>query len=151
MFATARRGINAYSNIGIETDVANADPHKLILMLYDGALCALIDAKRQIAQRNIAAKGQAISKAIAIIESGLRASLDIKAGGALGERLAALYDYMCTRLLEANLRNTPEHIDEVSRLLGELRGAWAQIRPAVATNEPALTPEALAAAALRRV
>ena len=46
---------------------------------------------------------------------------------------------------------TPEHIDEVSRLLGELRGAWAQIRPAVATNEPALTPEALAAAALRRV
>jgi flagellar protein FliS len=129
MFTTAHRGINAYATVGIETGVDGADPHALILMLYDGALLALADARYQMAQKNIAAKGQSISKAIMIIESGLKISLDIKAGGKLGERLAALYDYMCDRLLRANLQNKVEIIEEVSGLLTELRGAWAQIKP----------------------
>jgi flagellar secretion chaperone FliS len=129
MFATAQRGINAYASVGLETGVQAADPHKLVLMLYEGALVALADAKRHMALRETAAKGRSLSKAIMIIESGLRASLDVKAGGELGERLAALYDYMCDRLLRANLHNRPEIVDEVSRLLGELREAWEQIRP----------------------
>jgi flagellar protein FliS len=132
MFATAQRGINAYASVGLETGVHSADPHKLILMLYEGALIALSDAKLYMARHETAAKGQALSKAIMIIESGLKASLDVKAGGELGERLAALYDYMCDRLLRANLHNRPEIVDEVSRLLGELREAWEQIRPASA-------------------
>jgi flagellar protein FliS len=89
-----------------------------------------VDAKQHMQRREIAAKGQALSKAILIIESGLKASLDVKAGGELGERLAALYTYMGDRLLRANLHNRPEIVDEVSRLLSELRGAWAQINPA---------------------
>jgi flagellar secretion chaperone FliS len=129
MFGTAQRAINAYTNVGIETGVEAADPHKLILMLYEGALLALTEAKRHMVERDIAAKGKALSKAIMIIEHGLKASLDVKAGGELGERLAALYDYMAERLLQANLHNRPELIDEVSRLLSELRGAWEQIRP----------------------
>jgi len=131
MFGTAQRAINAYANVGLETGVEAADPHKLVLMLYEGALLALAEAKRHMASREIAAKGQALSKAVMIIDSGLKASLDINAGGELGERLAALYDYMSERLLQANLHNRPELIDEVSRLLTELRGAWEQIRPAV--------------------
>jgi flagellar protein FliS len=134
MFTTAHRGINAYATVGIETGVDGADPHTLILMLYDGALLALADARYQMAQKNIAAKGQSISKAIMIIESGLKISLDIKAGGALGERLAALYDYMCDRLLRANLQNKVEILEEVSSLLTELRGAWAQIKPETAAG-----------------
>ena len=130
MFATASRAIRSYNEVGIQTGVHAADPHKLILMLYEGALLALVDAKRQMQQREIAAKGQSISKAIMIIEHGLKASLDVKAGGELGERLAALYSYMCDRLLRANLHNRPEIVDEVSRLLAELRGAWEQINPA---------------------
>ena len=129
MFATARRAIMSYNEVGLESGVHAADPHKLILMLYEGALLALADAKRQMLQRETAAKGQSLSKAIMIIENGLKASLDIKAGGELGERLAALYEYMCDRLLRANLHNRPEIIDEVSRLLAELRGAWEQINP----------------------
>lgn len=131
MFVTAQRAINAYTSVGIQTGVESADPHTLILMLYDGALVALADARIHIVQKNIAAKGQSISKAIMIIESGLKLSLDIKAGGELGVRLAALYDYMCDRLLRANLHNRPEIIEEVSRLLSELRDAWVQIKPAV--------------------
>jgi flagellar protein FliS len=132
MFATAHRGINAYASVGLETGVHAADPHQLVLMLFEGAILALGDAKLHMARHDTAAKGQSISKAIMIIESGLRASLDVKAGGELGERLAALYDYMCDRLLRANLHNRPEIVDEVRRLLGELHGAWAQIRPAAA-------------------
>ena len=130
MFATAYRALDAYASVAIETGVAAADPHKLVLMLYDGALTALADGRLHMTRGDTAAKGRALSKAIMIIESGLRASLDIKAGGELAERLAALYDYMCDRLLRANLHNRVEIIDEVTRLLGELRGAWEQIRPA---------------------
>ena len=132
MFATARHAIKSYNAVGIETGVHAANPHKLILMLFEGALLALADGKRHMQQRQIAAKGQSLSKAIMIIENGLKASLDVKAGGELGERLAALYDYMCDRLLRANLHNRPELIDEVSQLLSELRGAWEQISPAAA-------------------
>ena len=130
MLATARHAIKSYNEVGIETGVHAADPHKLILMLFDGALLALVDAKQHMQRRETAAKGQSLSKAIMIIESGLKASLDVKAGGELGERLASLYTYMCDRLLRANLHNRPEIVDEVSRLLSELRGAWAQINPA---------------------
>lgn len=132
MFASAHRAINAYAAVGLETGVAAADPHQLVLMLFDGALLALVDARQHMTRHETAAKGQALSKAITIIENGLKASLDIKAGGELGVRLGALYDYMCDRLLRANLHNRIELIDEISGLLSELRGAWAQIKPATA-------------------
>ncbi len=140
MFATAQRGINVYASVGLETGVHAADPHQLILMLFEGAMLALADAKLHMGRRETAAKGLALSKAINIIDSGLLASLDVKAGGQLGERLAALYDYMCDRLLQANLHNRPELIDEVSRLLAELRDAWAQIKPAAAATGSRTAP-----------
>ena len=132
--ARSRAALSAYRSVGVESIVDSASPHQLVLMLFDGAIFALADAKQYMARKEIAAKGMSLSKAIMIIESGLRASLDVKAGGELGQRLDALYAYMCDRLLRANLHNRPEIIDEVSRLLGELREAWAQIKPAVAAG-----------------
>jgi flagellar protein FliS len=149
MFATAKHAISAYTSVKIESGVEAASPHKLVLMLYEGALLALADAKLHMARRETAAKGQALSKAIMIIE-GLKTSLDIKAGGELGERLAALYEYMCDRLLHANLHNRPEIIEEVSQLLITLRGAWEQINPATApasTSASEMPPPASAKAA----
>jgi flagellar secretion chaperone FliS len=141
MFANGQRAINAYSSVGIETGVPAADPLKLVLMLYEGAMLALTDAKLHMAHGRIAAKGNSLSKAITIIENGLKASLDIEAGGDLGEKLAALYDYMRDQLLIANRHNRPEIIDEVSRLLGELRGAWEQIRQnATPSSRAAMAP-----------
>ena len=127
MYSAARKGIDAYADVGVETGVAAADPHKLILMLFDGTLAAIAKARLAMSRGEIAAKGAAISKAIEIIDGGLKASLDVSAGGALAERLAALYDYMLNRLLAANLRNDTSLLDETTRLLNELRGAWAQI------------------------
>lgn len=127
MYPSARKAVDVYAQVGVETGVAAADPHRLILMLFDGTHAALVAARHAMTHGEIAAKGAAISKAIAIIDGGLKASLDVKAGGMLAERLANLYDYMLNRLLAANLRNDVALIDEVSKLLGELRGAWAQI------------------------
>ena len=127
MYSAAHKAVDAYARVGVETGVAAADPHKLILMLYDGSQAAIAKARSAMSHGDIPAKGAAISKAIEIIDLGLKASLDVKAGGVLAERLSALYDYMLNRLLAANLRNDVAILDEIARLLNELRGAWAQI------------------------
>jgi flagellar protein FliS len=143
-----KRGVNAYANVGLETGIASASPHKLIVMLYDGALVALLSAKTNLAANNIAAKGTAISKAITIIDNGLRASLDKAAGGEIAANLDALYDYMSRRLLHANLKNDVPAIEEVHRLLGDLREAWVAIGDKV--EQPAAAAAAAAAAAMQQ-
>jgi len=127
MFAVMHNPTAAYGKAGIETAVETAEPHKLILMLFDGALLAVSGASLHMQRGETARKGEAVSRAINIISNGLKASLDMQAGGELAERLAALYDYMCARLLHANLHNQPAALDEVSHLLAELKGAWEQI------------------------
>lgn len=124
---TSHYGANAYASVGLETGIIAASPHKLILMLFEGARIALSLALTHMKNGEINAKGEAISKAIAIISSGLQTSLDVKAGGELAQQLNALYDYMNRRLLQANLHNKPEYIEEVARLLGELNEAWEAI------------------------
>ena len=121
------RGANAYSQVSLETAVQSADPHQLILMLYDGALMALAQAVVAMEQKDIPKRAQSISRAIAIIHDGLHASLDVESGGELGERLAALYDYMVERLTQANATNTAAAVQEVSGLLRTLREAWAEM------------------------
>jgi flagellar protein FliS len=89
---------------------------------------------------HIPQKGEAISKAILIIDSGLRAALDKKAGGDIAEGLDALYEYMGARLLQANLKNQVDILEEVQRLLGELRGAWNAIGATPAATQDGPTP-----------
>lgn len=142
----ASSAISAYQKVGVESGVASADPHKLISMLYQGALLAIANAKNGIARKDIAAKGKAISHAITIIDEGLNASLDKKVGGELAQNLSALYEYMGTRLLTANIKNDVAALDEVSRLLTDLKSAWDDIRPttAPAANAPAdIAPKAI--------
>lgn len=128
--------INAYKKVGVESKVIGADPHQLISMLYRGALERIANAKEEIIRKDIAAKGQSISKAIAIIGEGLHASLDKKVGGELAQNLSALYDYMVRRLVDANLKNDIAILDEVINLLDGLADAWDSIRPAVAQPAP---------------
>lgn len=123
----SKAGINAYAHVGLETGVFAATPHKLVLMLFEGARLSLSSALVHMKNGRFAAKGESISKAIAIITSGLQASLDINAGGELAEQLNALYEYMGRRLLEANLHNKPEYIEEVAGLLNKLSEAWEAI------------------------
>jgi flagellar protein FliS len=106
-------------------------------MLYDGALAAIHQAQGDIANKRTAKKCAALTKATRIVEQGLKASLNHKAGGVLAQRLDMLYDYVLMRLLQANLRNDEPALHEVVRLLTDLRAAWAQIAPRAA---PAPTP-----------
>lgn len=127
MFGSMQRGVNAYAKVGMETSVISASPHKLIVLLYDGALAAIRNAAKHMAAGNIVEKGAAISKALDIIDNGLRASLDKKAGGEIASNLDSLYVYMTERLLTANLQNKSALLDEVQTLLADLRDAWLQI------------------------
>lgn len=119
-----------YAAVKAETDVACADPHQLVLMLFDAALVAVHRADERMRVRDMATKGTAVSKAIQIIEEGLIASLDMQAGGTLAERLRGLYQYMTRRLLFASVKNDPSGLEEVATLLADLKQAWAAIPPA---------------------
>lgn len=133
----ATTAIKAYAKVGVESGALAADPHKLISMLYQGALLAIANAKNGILRKDIPAKGAAISKAIAIIDDGLNASLDKNVGGDLAQNLSSLYSYMSLRLVDANLKNDMAVLDEVARLLNDLKGAWDSIRqPAAAVSQP---------------
>lgn len=127
MFGMMRNPAQSYATVGVDVAVDAAPPHKLVLMLFDGAISAVHMAKVHMEQGHISEKGASLSKAISLLTDGLKASLDMQAGGELAERLGALYDYMAQRLLWANLNNEMAALDEVVSLLGELRDAWSQI------------------------
>lgn len=120
--------LQAYRS-ALDVEVEAASPHKLVLMLFDGALQAIAQATLHMQNGRVAEKGLMISKAIAIVDEGLRNSLSHETGGELAQNLDALYEYCSYQLLQANMRNEPALLAEVVRLLGELRDAWSQIPP----------------------
>jgi flagellar protein FliS len=119
----------AYANVGVNTAVESASPHKLVLMLYDGLLKQLRIAKIHIERKETGPKAAAISKALAIVDQGLRPGLDLEKGGSIAAQLLALYDYSAERLLHANLRNDAAAVEEVIQLIEPIRSAWATINP----------------------
>lgn len=143
MFGTPKKrgvGVGAYATVGLETGVAAASPHKLVVMLYDGVIVALLSAINGIKSSNIGIKGTSISKAITIIDNGLRASLDKKAGGEIAQNLDSLYDYMSRRLLEANIKSDAAIVEEIHGLMSDLREAWVQIGEQQEAGEPMPPP-----------
>lgn len=138
MNAMTQNALNAYSQVRVETGAPDASPHQLISMLFEAAIISVSAAKAHLQLKQIAAKGEAISKAIAIIDEGLKLSLDVKAGGEIAQNLKSLYEYMSHRLLVANMKNEIEPLDEVAHLLADLKGAWdaigRQVQPAAAAQ-----------------
>jgi flagellar protein FliS len=126
-------GAGAYAKVGLEIGAMSASPHQLIAMLFDGVKTAISLARHHMASGDIAAKGNAITKAINIVDNGLKASLDADAAGVAGEKLvadlSAFYTYVTQRLLYANLRNDPTLLDEAERLLDSVSSAWREIDP----------------------
>jgi len=126
-----RTGARAYARVGVESGAMSASPHQLIGMLFDGALTAIALARHHMARGDVDAKGKAVSRAVEIVDNGLKASLDAQRGGAEGARLVAnlsqLYDYIVRRLLLANLRNDSAALDEAGRLLDDMASAWREI------------------------
>lgn len=119
----------AYAQIDLESKLAGATPHQLISMLFDGAHNAIQRAKIYFANGNVAKRGEMLSKAINIIDNGLRASLDHEIGESISQDLESLYEYMCRMLLLANLKNDPSYLARVDEILMNLATTWKEIEP----------------------
>ena len=120
-------GTQAYAKIGVESAVMSASQQQLVNMLFDGALSALVRARLFLQDGNIEGKGLSLSKAINIIENGLKQGLNEESGDELTTNLLSLYAYMVRRLLQANLRNDVEAIVEVEALLRNIADAWKEV------------------------
>lgn len=114
----------AYSQIGLETQVLSASPEHLITLLFNGAAAAILQARLHMDRGNIAARGLAISKAIDIVDTGLKTSVDTEKGGELATNLISVYDIVIQNLMLANLQNDKEKLGLAERLLTELGEAW---------------------------
>ncbi|MDH4134433.1 MAG: flagellar export chaperone FliS [Gammaproteobacteria bacterium] len=121
-----------YANVGAEAVVADADPHRLIQLLFENARGRIAAAKGHMQRGEVSMKGEAIGRAIGIVE-GLRDALNMDAGGEVARNLDELYEYAAQRLLEGNLRNDVACLDEIAALLVEIQGAWEAIAPRPAT------------------
>lgn len=124
----------AYRQIGVATSIDGASPHRLIEMLFDGYAEAVNQARGAMRERQVEAKGKSISRAAKIVDEGLKACLNLEAGGALATDLRNLYDYVALRLVLANVRNDEKILDECARLIEPLRQAWKDIGPQVETH-----------------
>ncbi|EWC42525.1 flagellar export chaperone FliS [Pseudomonas stutzeri] len=124
----AMAAMRQYQQVGVKAQVTEADPHRLIQMLMQGGLDRIAQAKGAMQREAHAEKGALIGKVINII-NGLRDVLDKEAGGELAENLDRLYEFMTMRLFEASRHNDMNKLDEVAKLLGEIKEGWDGITP----------------------
>ncbi|WP_312666599.1 flagellar export chaperone FliS, partial [Pantoea sp. CTOTU49201] len=115
------------AKIGVESSVMSANQQQLVTLLFDGAISALVRARLFMQDNNIQGKGNSISKAINIIEGGLKQGLDEQSGDDLTDNLIGLYAYMVRRLVQANLHNDVEALEEVEGLLRNIADAWKEV------------------------
>lgn len=116
------RATHAYQ----QTHVQSRSPLELVVMLYDGALRFVNEARTALDRQDLVAKREALSRALAIVAE-LQNTLNMRDGGDVATQLDALYTYVNTRLLEANMQSNGAALDEVVKLLTPLREAWGQI------------------------
>jgi flagellar protein FliS len=122
-----QEALKQYRQLGIESQVSHASPHRLIQLLFEGALGRLAAAQGAIERGDVAAKGELLGKVISIV-GGLRSSLDMEAGE-LSERLDQLYEYINLILLEASRNNDIEKVNEAIQLLKTVKSGWDEIAP----------------------
>ncbi|RDL44205.1 flagellar export chaperone FliS [Marinomonas piezotolerans] len=134
------KAINAYKKGSLKADLAGADPHRVIQLLMQGALERLSLSKGFIERRDLEAKSTTLTRVVEIINA-LRDSLDRDANPDLVDNLDALYDYMIGLIHEASLKMNTDKIDEVIRLMLEIKGAWDQIGEAAKQEAYAMQAE----------
>jgi flagellar protein FliS len=122
MSALAERGIDAYRR----TEVQSRTPLELIVILYDGMLGFMGDARQAILRRDIVARREAVSRTLAIVGE-LQGTLDMQSGGAIAQSLDQLYAFIVDRLMDASFRQGVRPLDEAVGIVTTLREAWVGI------------------------
>ena len=118
------RGADAYRRVEAES----RSPIELVVMLYDGALRFVADARDAHQGQDLIRRARAVSRAMAIVAE-LQNTLNVRDGGAIGIELDRLYTYISSRLVAVNATGDAAVLDEITKLLLPLRDAWAQITP----------------------
>lgn len=136
--SNAARVSGLYQRVGVETGVDAANPHRLVTMLYDGLLESMALARGALQTKQIDVKCRALTRAVRIIDEGLRCALNTEAGGELATNLSDLYFYVSVRLTKANLRNDDAAIEECIKLIEPLRQAWVSIGEQQSAPVPSL-------------
>ncbi len=119
----AMSAMRQYQTVNTQAQAVDASPHRLIQMLMEGGLTRIAQARGAMERQQTALKGEFIGKAIGIV-GGLREGLDLQKGGELAANLDSLYQYMLSRLLEANVKNDTVLLDEVAGLLRNVKSGW---------------------------
>lgn len=135
--ALRRRSAQAYANVGLETKVLSANPQQLISLLFQGALAAIAKARLYMQNGDIAGRGTAISKAIDIVDSGLKASVDTDVGGEVAENLVATYELINRHLLLANLNADEKSLETAEIMLKNISEAWQEVTARAEATPPA--------------
>jgi flagellar protein FliS len=129
----ARSAAAKYSAVRNQGLITDASPTRLVQIMFEHILSHLALAQKcmerikdNLPVSDVVAKGTAIAKASRLIGQ-LNGSLDMERGGQIADNLRALYVYMLSRLILANLTNDTEIVAEVMKLLREIKAGWDQI------------------------
>ncbi|TKB58228.1 flagellar export chaperone FliS [Ferrimonas aestuarii] len=121
-----RGSLKAYSKMSVDSQKAEASPHKVVQLLLGGSIDKLIQAKLCIETKQISKKGELTGRTVEILTH-LKAALDFEKGGEIADNLSALYEYAIRRITEANAENSGEKLDEVIDLLKTVKEGWDAI------------------------
>lgn len=130
MTTSQARAASAYATINLESRATASGGVDLVILLIEGVIDRIKLARAAIVQRDVQQKITQLNKALSIIGEGLRAHLDVGAGGEIARNLDDLYAYCSVRLLHANAQNDVHALDEIVALLKPLLGAWNTVRSA---------------------
>ena len=134
--SVSSRSASAYQRVSVETGISSASPHQLVNMLFEALLVAVGTARIAMGRGDIAAKGEQISKAVRIIDEGLKPALNLEKGGDLAANLKGLYGYCVVRLTHANLRNDDAALADVARVIEPLAQGWKEMGGKIAPALP---------------
>ncbi len=123
-----RRSLQSYRKVSLDNEIAVASPHRIIQMMFEGALQRIAQSRYAIENADLATKGVNIGKAIGII-NGLNSSLNMDSGGEMVDNVSQLYDFMLRRLSEANMNNEVQALDDVTEILKTIKEGWDAIPP----------------------
>jgi len=117
-----RNGLDAYRKTGVTT----ADPKRLVLICYDGAIGSLKIAKEKYLSGAYEDKAKVLQRAQDFIGE-LDRALDFEKGGAVARNLHELYNFMTKYIMESDLKRDLNAFDKVIGMLEDLRSAWEEI------------------------